>query len=522
MAVHRHAASVVALTASALAAACGTDGGASAPSRDATGARLVAAPRKAALPSTTIAPRGNAIPGARVTLGAGDLRLTDRLAFTATGLLSAGLDGVIRHWSLATGETLQVIAMPHHVDDIPDIALDVNDLVVHAARHVGDHADGHTVLRTQQLGSTAFVDHVLPQAVSQRVEALDDGTLRIWAQADYPAAVLTYRLDPTTDAVFDSVIDPNVEFLPGGVEVGTGRRYVELLPSGRVLAGADCVGGTWFAGHSANGQWLLTRDYVEVRLWSTAGDHRGGLSLPPELRRRSWPGAISPDGSLVLLPGYGGLLAWTPSTGAVLRLRLEVDEIAFDEASTAVALGLYDGRIGVWTLPELLAAGEQLAIPAAPPPTTCAQRGQPKHASHPAAPFTVERRIDLQGVWRWRSATDGDGKNIGFPMPRGRTHIVFAEHQTWGVPWQPADGQSSVEFHDLAPFPAITVYASYESGIYSSEGWLIERNGDTLRMALGGANPPPSFADAKRIDVFELETDPQILAKARVRPGGGG
>jgi len=290
------------------------------------------------------------------------------VAFSPGGnmLASAGGDGTVRLWNLATGRTVKILhASARH--GVYGVAFSPGGNMLASA-----DGDGTVRLWNPVTGRVVKTLHASAQTTNRwgvRAVAFSpdgkllasagaDGTVRLWNPAT------GRRVAPILHAsarwgVFE------VAFSPGGrllASVGgdgtvrlwnpvTGRRVGKTLPTSYGLVGGE--GGVAF---SPSGTLAIGSGDGTVRLWNPATGRQVGKTILTGSVYGVPAVAFSTDGTLLATGGGDGTVRlWNPATGqpasALLRATSPVNgvhAVAFSPGGTLLAIAGGDGTVRLW------------------------------------------------------------------------------------------------------------------------------------------------------------------------------
>ena len=385
-------------------------------------------------------------------------------------LASAGADGTVRLWNLATGHAVATLhASARH--GVYGVAFSPTSNLLASA-----DGDGTVRLWNPATGRLLKTLHASAKTTAhygvRAVAFSHDGTLLASAGADGTARLwnpVTGRLLKTLHAsarygVYAVAFSPGGELLAsvggdGTVRLwdpATGRRVGKTLPTSSGLLGG--VGGVAF---SPDGTRLaIAGGDGTVRLWNPATGRPAGKTIQTGSGVFGVEAvAFSPDGTLLATgDGDGTVRLWNPATGQPASALLQattpvngVHAVAFSPGGKVLAIGSGDGTVRLWNP----ATGRPVLAPL--------QIGSGPAGSVSAVAFSPHGKLAIGGadgtVRLWNPATGqptgktlqtGSGPHGGVVIvafsPGGK--LLAAVYGDGTVrPWNPATGHPGATLH---------------------------------------------------------------------------
>jgi WD40 repeat protein/serine/threonine protein kinase len=257
---------------------------------------------------------------------AGHERVAHDLAFARDGrfLASAGLDGTVRIWDVATGEEVRILR--GGPASFTSVAFSPDNTCLAAAQ-----------------GSGSFMDN-------------DPGVVILW---DWRTGNELRRLEGQTGGVHSVAFSPDGNRIAAAGYNGTARIWDIATGAVRHLLRADRGRGTWGVAFSPDGRTLATgNESASIALWDantgelrrTLTGHRAGVTCV----------AFSPDGSRLASSSHDvSARIWELSSGTTLQVLIGgnswVQSVEWSKDSRRVLTASFDGTARVWDA----ASGEQ-------------------------------------------------------------------------------------------------------------------------------------------------------------------
>ena len=306
---------------------------------------------------------------ARAVLDPGDGHVgpVTHVAFAGDRLVSAGADDTLRWWDPATGRQIAQAAVG---GEPRALAVGTGGAVHVQVEHELDaprsFADGHG---STILGAALETWSPAPERTA-RVE-LDDRLLGLTLDDDGALHAVDrgvwYTVDPTTGAVdrrsgHHRMTRGDTAIAPGGARAAFVFRGEVLLVGGasdvrlptthcsRAASVAIGRGGTPVAVIDATST---------LRWWNPDGTLIASRRIPGG----GWGSAISPGGTEAIFLAAEGLVVADLAAGGARRITIpRPSAFALSADGARIAVGLRDGRIGVWRLAELLAGSAAVEV----------------------------------------------------------------------------------------------------------------------------------------------------------------
>jgi WD40 repeat protein len=266
-----------------------------------------------------------------------------------TYLASAGGDGAVRIWEVATGRVRAVLG--GHAGPVRELAISPDGTYLASAGEDGVVRIWEVATGRASASLRGHAGPVLALAISPDgtylASAGEDGEIRIWGAREGDSLhVFIGHAGP----VRELAISPDGTYLAsaGGDgtvriwEIATGRANASLRGhAGPVLALRISPDGTYLASAAWDGT---------VRIWDAAtGRERARLDAGSPVREL----AISPDGTYVASAGGDGTVRiWEVATGRVRAVlgghAGPVRELAISPDGTYLASAAWDGTVRIW------------------------------------------------------------------------------------------------------------------------------------------------------------------------------